>query len=96
MVDLPPLIQCRTDEMSKRLRLNLALLLDSIHIHSKPEPLPSVKRVSTEARRGGEGGGEGRVCSQCLYVGGKSRHTEVHALRHGEYLVVHWRVSKAS
>ena len=96
MVDLPPLIQCRTDEMSKRLRLNLAFLLDSIHIHSKPEPLPSVKRVSTEARRGGEGGGEGRVCSQCLYVGGKSRHTEVHALRHGEYLVVHWRVSKAS
>ena len=55
MVDVPPLIQCRTDEMSKRLRLNLALLLDSIHIHSKSEPLPSAKRVSTEAKRGWEG-----------------------------------------
>jgi hypothetical protein len=68
--------------MSKRLRLNIPLLLDGIHIHPKPKPLPPAKRVSAH---GGERGG--RVCSQCLDVSRKTRHAEVHALRHGEYLV---------
>ena len=94
MIGLPSLIQSGTDEMSKGLRFNLALLLDSIHIHSKPEPLPAARRVSAaEGRRGRRGG---RVCSQCLDVGGKTRHAEVQALRHGEYLVVQDRVSQAS
>ena len=52
MVGSPSLIQHRTDEMSKRLRLNLPLLLDGIHVHPKPEPLPPVKRVSVHGLTG--------------------------------------------
>jgi hypothetical protein len=42
----PPLVQCRADEMRKRLGLNVAFLLDGIHIHPKPKPFPAAKRVS--------------------------------------------------
>lgn len=56
-VDSPPLVQRRTDEMRKRLGLNLAFLLDGIHIHPKSKPVPPARRVSPrgQMRTGGEG-----------------------------------------
>ena len=70
--------------MSKRFGLNLAFLLDGIHIHPKPKPLAPARRVSPP--RCAARASKGRVCSQCLNVGRKARHAKVHALRYGEYL----------
>ena len=54
----PPLVQCRTDKMSKRLGLDLPFLLDGIHIHPKPKPVPAVRRVSpTQMRNRGRARG---------------------------------------
>lgn len=83
-VGSPPLVQRRTDEMRKRLGLNLAFLLDGIHIHPKSKPVPPARRVSPRGQM--RTGGRGRACSQCLDVGREARHTEVHALCYGEYL----------